>query len=43
MIGIEDDFSDRFGLLLCFLRGHFVMFSHGWFLSGIDLCFFENT
>jgi len=29
MISIENDFSDRLGLLLCFLRGHFDMFGHG--------------
>jgi hypothetical protein len=28
MIGIEDHFSDRFSLLLCFLRCHFDMFGH---------------
>ena len=28
MIGVENNFSDRFGFLLCFLRCHFDMFGH---------------
>ena len=28
VIGVENDFSNRFGFLFCFLRGHFDMFGH---------------
>ena len=28
VIGVENDFSNSFGFLFCFLRRHFDMFSH---------------
>jgi len=43
VVRVENDFSDRLGLSLCFLGSHFDMFGHGWFPSRYEMRFFEKT